>query len=346
MGETKIQWTNKTWNPITGCTKVSPGCDNCYAEAITKRFKLGPFEEVTMHLNRMAQPFAWKKPQMIFVCSMSDLFHPAVPFSYIHEIFDVMAANSHHTFQVLTKRPGRMAHFAEKIWELPWPDNVWAGTSVESQKYAPRLDVLARVPARVRFVSVEPMLGPVDLKPWLPLEPPLPQMTDNRTPEELAQDQRDDDGWRPLGFGAAMTRQQQCIQWVIAGGESGPKARPMDREWVRKLRDDCLDAQVPFFFKQWGAWCPFHIELDSGWEKATEDNRWMYERAIGPGKNYLGRPRHSSIQIMYGDSPVGTAMFKARMGAKDTGSILDGEMWREFPGDRLVNRETWKPVNA
>ena len=123
-------------------------------------------------------------------------------------------------------------------------------------------------------------------------------------------------------------------------------AREWNEQLLEAIRDDCLDAQVPFFFKDWGAWCPFHIELDSGWEKATEANRWMYERAIGPSGNYIGRPRMESIQIMYGDSPLGTAMFKARLGAKDTGAMLDGEMWREFPGDGLVNRETWKPVNA
>ncbi len=318
MNNTKIQWTNKTWNPVTGCTKVSPGCDNCYAEAITKRFKLGPFEEVTMHLNRMAQPYAWKKPQMIFVCSMSDLFHPAIPVEFIHEIFQVMMANDHHIFQVLTKRPGRMAYFADWLvahgaW---WPEHVWAGTSVEMEwdgkrNLIKRLDVLARVPAKVRFVSAEPLLSELDLRPWIAV------------------------GYcancgdaQPYGrcCGEPLRIEEPLIHWVIAGGESGPKARPMDPEWPRKLRDDCLDAQVPFFFKQWGAWCPFQIELDSGWEKSTEDNRWMYERAIGPGKNYIGRPRQSSIQTM-----TGGAMLKARLGAKDTGSILDGESWRQFP---------------
>lgn len=333
---TKIEWTDASWSPVTGCTKVSPGCDNCYAEAITKRFKLGPFEEVTMHLNRMAQPFAWKKPRRIFVCSMSDLFHPAIPFSFIKEIFDVMIANSRHTFQVLTKRPGRMAHFAEKVLGVPWPDNVWAGTSVEmewdgNKNLIRRLDVLIRVPAQVRFVSVEPLLGPVDLKPWLGLaaEVVAHGPLERETASAL------------VDLGRAAARKFYGIQWVIAGGESGNRARPMDPEWVRKLRDDCLDARVPFFFKQWGAYCPFHIELDSGWEKATEANRWMYERAVGPGKNYIGRPRQSKIRMM-----TGGAMLKAQRGAFDTGSMLDGESWREFPGDGLVNRETWKPVNA
>ncbi len=234
MGNSKIQWTNKTWNPITGCTKVSPGCDNCYAEAITKRFKLGPFEEVTMHLNRMAQPYSWKKPQMVFVCSMSDLFHPAIPWKFLHEIFWVMEQNSHHTFQVLTKRPGRMAYFAQVLKSLgkTWPDNVWAGTSVESQKYAPRLDVLARVPARVRFVSVEPLLGPVDLKPWLGCDTyhPGTEFTDD--------------------YYKCNFRRNHILNWVIAGGESGPHARTMDQEWVRKLRNDCQAGGVPFFYKQ------------------------------------------------------------------------------------------------
>lgn len=317
---TKIEWTDASWSPVTGCTKVSPGCDNCYAEAITKRFKRGPFEEVTMHLNRMAQPFAWKKPRKIFVCSMSDLFHPAIPFSFVKEIFDVMIANSHHIFQVLTKRPGRMDYFA-KTYLDHWPDNVWAGTSVESQKYAPRLDVLARVPAKVRFVSVEPLLGPVDLKPWL-------------NPTEWVK-------YRMRVGHLEYLPEHGPIDWVIAGGESGPRARPMDPEWVRNLRDDCIDAQVPFFFKQWGTHSPFFIDLENGWEDAAPDQQWMYERAIGPGGNYIGRPRSQAITMM-----PGGAMIKARQGTKDTGAMLDGEMWREFPGESLVNRETWKPVNA
>lgn len=336
MGDSNIQWTNKTWNPITGCTKVSPGCDNCYAEAITKRFKLGPFEQVTMHLDRMAQPFAWKKPQMIFVCSMSDLFHPAIPWEFVHEIFEVMIANSHHTFQILTKRPGRMAYFSEEYLERSWPKNVWAGTSVEmewdgNRNLIKRLDVLTKVPAAVRFVSVEPLLGPVDLKPWLGLDA-----------EVIAHGPLDRETASALvDLGRAAARKFHGIQWVIAGGESGPKARVMDPEWVRTLRDDCLDAQVPFFFKQWGAHSPFFIDLENGWEDAAPDQQWMYERAIGPGGNYIGRPRSQAITMM-----AGGAMMKARLGTKDTGAMLDGAMWRKFPGESLVNRETWKPVNA
>ena len=233
MGATSIEWTDTTWNPVTGCTKVSPGCDFCYAETMTRRFPArGPFETVQLHPDRLDQPLRWKNPRMIFVPSMGDLFHREVPWDFIVRVFDVMVCCSWHTFQVLTKRPGRMAYFAEHIWpkaggrsERPdptaenfknrpirWPGNVWAGTSVESQKYAPRLDVLAKVPASVRFCSYEPALGPVDFRPWL-----------------------------------------DTLSWLIAGGESGPGARPADPEWFRQARDQCQVAGVRFFFKQAGS---------------------------------------------------------------------------------------------
>lgn len=217
MGQrTHIEWTNATWNPVTGCTKVSPGCDHCYAERLTERFGRGPFSRIGMHFERLKEPLRWRSPQMVFTCSMSDLFHPQVPWSFIIAVFSVMEATPRHTYQVLTKRPGRMAYFANHV--LPsrgyqWPPNVWAGTSVEGQKYAPRLDVLARVPAAVRFVSAEPLLENIDLRPWL---------------------------------------QSGVLHWVIVGGESGPRARPLHADWVRRIREDCAEAAVPFFFKQWG----------------------------------------------------------------------------------------------
>lgn len=271
MGDkTKIEWTDATWSPVTGCSKVSPGCDHCYAETMSRRLSHSPKYALatkddgtwsgllSYHPGQLDQPLRWKRPKHIFVCSMSDLFHDKVPWEVIAKVFNVMAATPWHTYQVLTKRPGRMAHFAERIWpelggdweplklraaddvwpnRVPgetwpgtaWPSNIWAGSSVETQKYAPRLDCLVRVPAKVRFVSVEPMLGPVDLEPWL-------------TPCWLGADPRQTETDEP----------QRLIDWVVCGGESGPGARPMDLNWARQLLVQCKAAGVPFFMKQIG----------------------------------------------------------------------------------------------
>ena len=227
----KIEWTDETWNPVLGCTKVSPGClgDHCYAERITERFGRGPFSEVTLHPERLEQPKHWLRPRLVFTCSMSDLFHSRVPWDFLLDVFQVMACTPQHTYQVLTKRPGRMAHFASHVLPMAgrlWPSNVWAGTSVESQRYAHRLDVLARVPAPVRFVSAEPLLGPLDLRPHLYV------------------------------CGGCGERPCACtgmaIQWCIVGGESGPGARPMNPDWVRDIRGQCDATGLAFFFKQWG----------------------------------------------------------------------------------------------
>lgn len=204
-GSSAIEWTNRTWNPVTGCTKISPGCDNCYAERITHRFG-GDFSRVTLHPERLDAPLRWRKPSYIFVNSMSDLFHSdQVPFEFVDRVFDVMLRSPQHVFQMLTKRPSRM-----KYYSGPWPSNVWAGTSVESQDYVWRCEELRKVPAAVRFLSLEPLIGPID------------------------------------------SIDLSGIHWVIVGGESGPKSRPMSAGWVRRIRDICDDAGVPFFFKQWG----------------------------------------------------------------------------------------------
>ena len=209
-----IEWTDATWNPVTGCTKVSPGCAHCYAEAITLRFgRGGPFlpgkTTITLHPDRMQLPLSWRSPRRIFVNSMSDLFHEDVPLPFIAEVFQVMADANRHTFQILTKRHERLETLAN---QLTWSPNVWMGVSVENQYWAERrIPPLLRVPAAVRFLSVEPLLKPVDLCGYL-----------------------------------------NDIQWVIVGGESGPRARSMHEGWVRKIRDDCAAAGVPFFFKQWG----------------------------------------------------------------------------------------------
>lgn len=209
-----IEWTDATWNPVTGCTKISPGCAHCYAEAITLRFKRGPAylpgeASVQLHDDRLGLPLSWKEPRRIFVNSMSDLFHEEVPLRFIREVFAVMEKAERHIFQILTKRHERLEALSPS---LNWPSNVWMGVSVENQYWADkRIPALVGVQAQVRFLSVEPLLKAVDLNPYL-----------------------------------------KDIDWVVVGGESGPKARRVQEEWVQRIRDDCLDADVPFFFKQWG----------------------------------------------------------------------------------------------
>ena len=221
-----IEWTDETWNPVTGCTRVSPGCDNCYMFAMYPRLRAmgvrgyeGQPDEVRLLPERLEAPLSWAKPRRVFVNSMSDVFHPRVPYEFVTEIFDVMREASErrgHIFQVLTKRPGRAVGWWERNSERyggEWPPNVWIGTSVETQKYAHRISVLARLPAAVRFVSAEPLLGAVDLSPWL---------------------------------------ESGDLHWVIAGGESGRAARPMQMQWARDLRDQSAAAGVAFFLKQLG----------------------------------------------------------------------------------------------
>jgi protein gp37 len=212
-----IEWTDATWNPVTGCTKVSPGCKHCYAERLALRLRaMGNPRyrngfDVTLHPDQLDLPLRWRRPKRIFVNSMSDLFHEAVPDEYIRRVFEVMERADWHTFQVLTKRSERLARICRR---LPWPPNVWQGVSVESARYVSRIGHLRKVPAAVRFVSVEPLLGPI---PELPL-----------------------DG----------------IHWVIVGGESGGERREMTPEWARMVRDRCVEMGVPFFFKQWGGRTP------------------------------------------------------------------------------------------
>ena len=208
-----IEWTDATWNPVRGCTKVSPGCKNCYAQTFAERWRgvpNHPYEQgfdLRLVPEKVTEPLRWRKARLVFVNSMGDLFHEDVPLDFIRSVFETMASSPQHTFQVLTKRAARLTELAPS---LPWPDNVWQGVSVESTDYFKRVELLREVPAIVRFLSLEPLLGPLD---GLPL-----------------------DG----------------IHWVIAGGESGPRFRPVDASWLRGIRDQCVAAQVPFFFKQWG----------------------------------------------------------------------------------------------
>jgi protein gp37 len=225
MAESAIEWTEVTWNPTTGCDRTSPGCDNCYALTLAKRLKAmgqpkyqrdgdprtsGPGFGLTVHPDVLSHPHRWREPRTVFVNSMSDLFHPEVPFEFIEDVFTVMADTPQHTYQVLTKRSKRLAQLADR---LDWPANVWMGVSVETQRYAFRLDQLREVPAAVRFVSAEPLLGSLEL-----------DLTD--------------------------------INWLIAGGESGPRSRPVNADWIESLRDQCAAADTAFFFKQWGGRTP------------------------------------------------------------------------------------------
>ena len=221
-----IEWTEATWNVSTGCDRTSPGCDNCYALTLARRLKAmgspkyqndgdprtsGPGFALTLHPEELELPDRWREPRTVFVNSMSDLFHPDVPLDFIQRVFTVMAETPRHTYQILTKRSKRLASLAGG---LEWPSNVWMGVSVETSRYAFRLDHLRTVPVAVRFVSAEPLLGP------------LPDL-------DLS-----------------------GLHWLIAGGESGPRARAMHSAWVRDLRDQCAAYGVPFFFKQWGGRTP------------------------------------------------------------------------------------------
>lgn len=338
MSKSKIEWTDKTWNPVTGCTKVSPGCANCYAEAMSKRFagkrgwgtKEDPFA-VRLHPDRLGLPLKWKKPQKIFVCSMGDLFHEDVPFEFIDKVFAVMALSPQHTFQVLTKRPERMRDYLSKdaLWRsarisataqqmvdetfseknkeiayeqhlwlsatiagmiYPLP-NVWHGVTAENQEQADKwIPILLQIPAAIRFVSIEPMLGAVDItKFW------------------------DGVGGMPRGRKVGETDTYvSSLDWVIVGGESGSGARPMHLDWVRKVRDDCKEAKVPFFFKQVGEWRTEEIEGNSFELKDLKDNQ----------------------QIGMGMKP-NTMTLYTRVGKAKAGSLLDGVSYKEFPGEAL-----------
>ncbi len=208
-----IEWTESTWNPLTGCTKISPGCKHCYAERMAKRLQaMGQPNyasgfKLAMHDPVLEKPLEWKKTQVIFVNSMSDLFHEKVPFDFIQKTFAIMRRAHWHQFQVLTKRAERLAELSPQI---DWPENVWMGVSVENQEYVSRIDCLRLTGAKVKFLSLEPLLGPI----------------------------------HQINLAG--------INWVIVGGESGPGARPVMQEWVTDIRDQCVAAHVPFFFKQWG----------------------------------------------------------------------------------------------
>ncbi len=238
MGTTKIEWAEKVWNPVTGCTPVSEGCENCYAARMAKRFWKGrDFSDVQVHPERLDEPLHWRKPRRVFVCSMSDLFHEKVPFRFVNKMFDTIWHCQQHDFLLLTKRIERAAkYFSDSMFSKPQP-NVHLGVTCENQKRTDeRIPQLSQIPAAVRYVSFEPLLGPVGDIPFT--------------------------SYREVDFG-------QHIDWVIVGGESGPGARPMDPDWVRSIRDQCQAAGVPFFMKQMGGFPNKRAKL----EELPEDLR-------------------------------------------------------------------------
>jgi protein gp37 len=311
MGKSKIEWTDATWNPVTGCTPISPGCANCYAKRMSKRLAGrggypadDPFR-VTLHSDKLTEPLKWRKPRKVFVCSMGDLFHEDVPDEWIDKVISAAILCRHHIFLLLTKRPSRMAEYFSSNWEhgaahhaelmlekdrfsqlqknfdrwlIDSPNkplrNLWLGVTAENQEQADkRIPILLQLPAAVRFVSIEPMLGPVNL--WGP-------KYDNPNG----------------GKTGAITSWPGGLDWVICGGETGPGARPMHPDWPREIRDECQAAGTPFFFKQWGEWtarCPQSISLA---------NREMAFRH-------------------------GTTFYK--VGKKAAGRLLDGVEWSQYP---------------
>jgi protein gp37 len=314
MNKTKIEWADATWNPITGCTKISPGCANCYAEKMSKRLagRCGypadePFK-VTIHPDKIDEPLKWKKPRRVFVCSMSDLFHKDVPMSIITYVLRMARSCEGHTFMILTKRPARMKEAIREMvsWGM-WPvPNIWLGVTAENQEQADkRIPILLDTPAAVRFVSVEPMLGPVDLCNFFTLSGCRINCPD------------DYDICRLHSFECKYSHTSTRLDWVICGGESGPGARPMHPDWARALRDQCQGAGIPFFFKQWGEWVPMGSEF--GQPNSWSSRKWQ-QRVDDWRPGWDGMPWYDGN---------GHSMIK--VGKKAAGRLLDGREWSEFP---------------
>jgi len=303
MTKTKIEWATDVWNPVTGCTKVSQGCKNCYAETIAKRFwGERKFTDVRLEYDRLDIPRHWRKPRRVFVNSMSDLFHDKVEHKdslFVRGVFNVMRETPQHTYIVLTKRPENMQQFMS---DYPPPRNVWLGVSVEDQKAADeRIPLLLQTPATVRFVSCEPLLGPVDLTRLygqISIGGHADLTVDGLNGRYAAAwCGRDTLTKKPLNeIGAGK------LDWVICGGESGPGARPMHPDWARSLRDQCQAAGIKYFFKQWGEWAPDCFCTTKEAHKTIE------------------RPQPGHIGCMF------------RCGKQRAGRLLDGVEWNEYPG--------------
>jgi protein gp37 len=354
MGRTSIEWTQSedgtkgyTWNPVTGCSKVSAGCTNCYAERLSHRFKWTdkPWnaayaaENVKLHPERLEEPLKWKRPRRVFVNSMSDLFHEQVPFEFIAKVFDIMAHTPEHTYQILTKRPARMKEFIERYDPenlAPYPlPNVWLGVSVENQDAADeRIPLLLQTPAAVRFLSCEPLLGPVDLtRINLGVK-----NTRGYGPRRIEWDaltgwehHYDPDSVKDDHSKACVSNPSQKVNWVIVGGESGPNARPMHPAWVRSLRDQCKAAGVAFFFKQWGEWAPWADESKyTHGEAETARNAQTYVNLDGTTGLVWIVDDDGVCQNWTGTlSPMSCVV--SRVGKTRAGRELDGRTWDEYP---------------
>lgn len=331
MSSSAIEWTDVTWNPTTGCSKVSQGCKHCYAEVMHKRLSgmgqvkyIDPFSEVNWFYSELKRPAEWKTPRMVFVNSMSDLFHAHVPWRFLDAVFSAMMEHDRHIYQVLTKRPEIMAEYiaARQATTPGWKpgDHIWLGVSVEDQPTAnERLPILARIEGIKRFVSCEPLLGPVDI---------TNKGINNGYAVPTSQD---NEGrgieWTDPGDGFIG------VDWVIVGGESGHGARPMHPHWVQGIRDQCSRAGVPFFFKQWGAW-GFVPKGAPGVHAKMQDMYVSTEMGglytVGPrGRDYTlwVRPDNTCTPAPNG-LPIGAMV---RMGKKKAGALLDGALHRDFP---------------
>jgi protein gp37 len=307
---TKIEWTDESWNPITGCNKISLGCKFCYAERMAKRLvgRCGyptndPFK-VTLHPDRLEQPLRWRKNRKVFVCSMGDLFHNDVPEDYIAKIFAVMRQGRQHVFQILTKRPERMLrYFSTHAEPEPW---IWLGVSVEDQDAADhRIPFLLRMPKSIKFVSVEPLLGPVDLC-----------HIQHNGEFEVNALTGDHGVLRPL-----RGRSEKTINWVIVGGESGPGARPMNPHWALRIKNQCVNNNIPFFFKQWGE---FRGAINGECFSLSDSNVIAIHTA-GMTACTKDNPFNP-----FREGHPGWRMMK-RVGKKAAGRILDGQEWNQTP---------------
>ncbi|WP_422444318.1 DUF5131 family protein [Thermoanaerobacterium sp. DL9XJH110] len=326
MGQTKIEWATHVWNPISGCTPVSEGCENCYARRMAYRLRGrcgypedDPFR-VTLHPEKLEEPLKWKKPKRVFVCSMGDLFHPAVPFTFLDKVFDTMLDANWHTYMILTKRPERMREYIESCCEamdyvggkFPFT-NIWLGVTVENQQAAnERIPILFQIPTAVRFVSCEPLLGPMDLSEWLK-EVRYCERHGQLCDEGVTWD---NNGQLLCKYCKRPVERFSLLNLVIVGGETGPGARPMHPDWARSLRDQCQAAGVTFFFKQWGEWMPH----DGCWDEP-------HQKIIMAPDGEICEPYHG-----WGlDQRERGWEFMVRVGKKRAGRLLDGRTWDEIP---------------
>lgn len=300
--KTNIGWTDSTWNPVWGCTKVSAACKYCYAERVSQNMRRDFSKVERTNEKNFSLPRRWSNPRNIFVCSMSDFFHEGVD-RWREDMWRTIYEANQHTYQILTKRPERipdcLPSFGKKEW--PWP-HVHFGVTVENEDNLWRVEKLMEIPVALRFLSIEPMLGNIDVGQWILLG------NIERTAEMLV--------GRPHKYG--------CIHWVIVGGESGPMARPMHPDWVRSIRDQCEKNNVPFFFKQWGEWVPksqgFKVGQNPRWGTITKDGTFFELTTPWNGHD---------------DDGSGEAVM-VRVGTKEAGCILDGRVWSEMP---IVNKK-------